>query len=186
MDGMTLLRQASEAGLAVAAQGNKLVIRGPRRAEPVARLLIERKREVLAALSTVRDQETCEPQMTGYRGGTVLDWADGISRLGDILPPAAMRPERWHGFHGRAIAFMDTWATEAAVKGWSGVDLFGCHRERPDARLDCAGLLWFPGTIESMTAATATLVRNTKSRLSYRRRMAAPSEPVVLAWELGK
>lgn len=53
MDGLTLLNRAREAGLAVAAEGDKLVIRGPRRAESVARLLIEHKPEVLAALAPV-------------------------------------------------------------------------------------------------------------------------------------
>jgi hypothetical protein len=51
MDGVTLLRRAREVGLAVAADGDKLVIRGPRCAEPVARLLIEHKPEVMAALA---------------------------------------------------------------------------------------------------------------------------------------
>jgi hypothetical protein len=51
MDGMTLLRRARDAGLAVLAEGDKLVIRGPRRAEPVARLLIEHKPAVMAALA---------------------------------------------------------------------------------------------------------------------------------------
>jgi hypothetical protein len=50
MDGLTLLRRARDAGLNVAADGDKLVIRGPKRAEPVARLLIEHKPEVLATL----------------------------------------------------------------------------------------------------------------------------------------
>jgi hypothetical protein len=50
VDGVILLQRASEAGLAVTAAGDKLVIRGPRRAEPVARLLIAHKPEVLAAL----------------------------------------------------------------------------------------------------------------------------------------
>jgi hypothetical protein len=50
MDGLTLLRRARDAGLAVAAEGDKLVIRGPKRAEPFARLLIEHKLEVMAAL----------------------------------------------------------------------------------------------------------------------------------------
>ena len=51
MDGLTLLRRAREAGLAVATEGEKLVIRGPKRAEKVARLLIEHKPDVLAALA---------------------------------------------------------------------------------------------------------------------------------------
>jgi hypothetical protein len=51
MDGLTLLRRTHEAGLKVAVEGDKLVIRGPKRAEPVARLLIECKLEVMAALA---------------------------------------------------------------------------------------------------------------------------------------
>jgi hypothetical protein len=50
MDGLTLLRRARDAGLAVVTEGEKLVIRGPRRAEAIARLLIEHKPEVMAAL----------------------------------------------------------------------------------------------------------------------------------------
>ena len=51
MDGLTLLRRARDAGLDVAADGNKVVIRGPKRAEAIARLLIEHKPEVMAALA---------------------------------------------------------------------------------------------------------------------------------------
>jgi len=51
MDGMMLLRRARDAGLAVKAQGDKLVIRGPKEAEPVALLLIEHKPAVIAALA---------------------------------------------------------------------------------------------------------------------------------------
>jgi hypothetical protein len=51
VDGMTLLHRAEEAGLAVKAEGDKLVIRGPKRAEPVARLLLDNKPRILAALA---------------------------------------------------------------------------------------------------------------------------------------
>jgi hypothetical protein len=50
MDGLTLLRRAQDAGLAVDVDGNTLVIRGPKRAEHLARLLIEHKLDVMAAL----------------------------------------------------------------------------------------------------------------------------------------
>jgi hypothetical protein len=52
LDGVTLLRQAGAAGLAVTAEGDKRVIRGPKRAELVARLLIQHKPKVLAALAS--------------------------------------------------------------------------------------------------------------------------------------
>jgi hypothetical protein len=51
MDGLTLLQQARAAGLAVRAEGDRLCVRGPRRAEALARLLLDHKAQVLAALA---------------------------------------------------------------------------------------------------------------------------------------
>src|SRR5262245_8286942 len=51
MDGMTLLEQARSAGLTVLVQGDKLVIRGPRRAGPLAERLLAHKGEVIGALA---------------------------------------------------------------------------------------------------------------------------------------
>jgi hypothetical protein len=51
MEGLTLLREARAVGLSLARDGDELVIRGPRRAEPVARMLLARKPEVIRALS---------------------------------------------------------------------------------------------------------------------------------------
>ena len=50
MDGLALLAEARDAGLEVRARGNRLVIRGPKRAENVARLLLDQKPVVLDAL----------------------------------------------------------------------------------------------------------------------------------------
>ena len=47
MDGMTLLEQARLAGLTVIVQGDKLIIRGPRRAGSVAEQLLAHKGEVI-------------------------------------------------------------------------------------------------------------------------------------------
>ena len=51
MDGLSLLMQARAAGLTLAAEGQNLVIRGPKRAEPVVRLLAAHKAAVVAALA---------------------------------------------------------------------------------------------------------------------------------------
>jgi hypothetical protein len=58
MDGLTLLRRAYDVGLRLEASGDKLVIRGPKRAAPVVKLLAEHKAVVLAALAdTAHDAE---------------------------------------------------------------------------------------------------------------------------------
>ncbi len=52
MDGVTgILAEAAEAGLAVCVDGGKLIVRGPRRHEALARELLARKPEVIAFLS---------------------------------------------------------------------------------------------------------------------------------------
>lgn len=48
---MTLLERARSAGLTVAVRGDKLVIRGPRRAGPLAEMLLAHKGDVLRALT---------------------------------------------------------------------------------------------------------------------------------------
>ena len=52
MDGLTLLREARQAGLVVVEDGGRLVVRGPRRLESEAQHLLAHKVQVLRALAT--------------------------------------------------------------------------------------------------------------------------------------
>ena len=101
MDGLTLLRQAREAGLAVALDGDRLVIRGPKRAEPVARLLIQNKPEVVAALAGPSDWRARHREALAYWGA--LHPLEEAARLawGEL-------GNRWHRlrsaiFHGLGV-----------------------------------------------------------------------------------
>ena len=92
MDALTLLARAHGAGLAVAIAGGKLVVRGPRRAEPMVRLLAEHKPVVMAALATdwsIRRREALA------RWGA-LHGAEEAARLawGELLG-------HWHRLHGK-------------------------------------------------------------------------------------
>jgi hypothetical protein len=51
MDALALLRRAVEAGLRVEPAGDKLMVRGPKNAAPMVKLLAEHKAEILAALA---------------------------------------------------------------------------------------------------------------------------------------
>jgi hypothetical protein len=51
MDAVALLDRAQEAGLRLEPVGDKLLVRGPKRAEAVVKLIAKHKAEVLAALS---------------------------------------------------------------------------------------------------------------------------------------
>ena len=61
MDGVNLILAAEAAGLTVQAAGDKLVIRGPRRAEAVAKLLLARKPLVMAALRALAALQSPAP-----------------------------------------------------------------------------------------------------------------------------
>ena len=62
---VSLLDEARAAGLTLRADGDKLIIRGPRSAEPVARRLIDRKAEVLAALTDSHEPQPLAPRLPG-------------------------------------------------------------------------------------------------------------------------
>jgi len=94
MDGVSLLRRAGEAGLRVAAQGNKLVIRGPRRAEPVVRLLLTHKPAVIAALAAnwrVRHREA------------LAHWSTLHSTAQAARRAWGEMEDRWYRLHGARV-----------------------------------------------------------------------------------
>jgi hypothetical protein len=115
MEGLTLLRQAHEAGLAVAIDGDSLVIRGPKRAGPLARLLIANKPLVLAALAPAK--AVCEPnKVAGCGPSEAACWrrrfhVPVLARelIGDRSRAGAERLAfgdlvvEWHGEHGERM-----------------------------------------------------------------------------------
>ncbi len=58
MVAVNLLQEAEAAGLAVRVEGNRLVVRGPKSAADIAERLLDRKAEVIEALSAEWDTET--------------------------------------------------------------------------------------------------------------------------------
>lgn len=92
MDGVTLLQRAKAVGLRVMAEGDKLVIRGPKRAEPVAQQLIQHKPAVMAALADTKRFEVPD-------GWTAESWRDRLRHLADrcepIVPDRARELREW-------------------------------------------------------------------------------------------
>jgi hypothetical protein len=52
MEALVILREAEQAGLKLRVEGDRLVVSGPRGAEPIVRRLAEHKAEIMAALAT--------------------------------------------------------------------------------------------------------------------------------------
>jgi hypothetical protein len=120
-----------------------------------------------------------------YDGGAPRAWAEGFARLDRAQPPGDVPDRRWRQFIDDAGRFMDGgWPAKAAGLGWGPLDLFGCDRHKPFARVDRLGLLWLLNgrTIVALTADSATIETASGGRLTYRR---TPNDPCrVLAWSL--
>ena len=127
MDALTLLARAHEAGLAVAIAGGKLVVRGPRRAEPMVRLLAEHKPVVMAAFAA--DWRTRYREALARWGA--LHGAEEAARLawGELL-------SHWHRRHGKRAPEWQCAACGQAIGGLAALTLADGNRVHLD-RLDC-------------------------------------------------
>jgi hypothetical protein len=120
-------------------------------------------------------------------GGASREWAEALAQLDPDKPPGDVPKARLLRFIDDCGRFLgDGWARQAAAFGWEPLDLFGCDRERPFARIDRAGLLWLLNgrKLVALTADTATIETPVGAHQTYRRGSIAHSE-VTLAWELG-
>src|SRR6266478_6719489 len=96
MEGLTLLREARAAGLSLARDGDELVIRGPRRAEPVARLLLSRKAEVIQALADATGWPARHHEALAHWRALHPEEAVGLA-WGELQ-------DRWHKLHGERVS----------------------------------------------------------------------------------
>jgi hypothetical protein len=162
-----------------------------------ADLVSERSGETLETTSAVRrptgaalarwdEAEEERAAIVEHDGEIPRAWAEGFARLRPERPLADVSPKRWQQFIDDIGRFLDAgWAEKASALGWGPLDLFGCDRERPFARLDHAGLLWLLNgdRLAELDCHRAVIERSTVSPQVFRRRPLAVGE-VVLAWEL--
>ena len=121
-----------------------------------------------------------------YDGGAPRTWAEALARLDPANPPADVPLARWQQFIDDCGHFLDLgWANRAEAFGWEPLELFGCDRERPLARYDHMGLLWFihGRKLVALTPQTATIDTLTGSLQIYRR-VPIDFDRAVVAWSL--
>jgi hypothetical protein len=130
MDALSLLARAHDAGLAVAIVGDKLVVRGPQRAEPLVRLLAVHKPAVMAALAADWQARHCEA-LVYWRA---LHPADEAERLawGEL-------EDRWHRLHGHCVPQWQCAGCRKPIGGLPVLDLSDRKRVHFDGAhgLDC-------------------------------------------------
>lgn len=106
MDSLTLLAEARRAGLTVRADGERLTVSGPRRCESLAKLLLEHKPAVMAALKfDMPDGWTAESWIRRLRymseicihptrADELRKWADGLALAAGIESEEQNGPHR--------------------------------------------------------------------------------------------
>jgi hypothetical protein len=113
-------------------------------------------------------------------------WAGAVARLDPNQPPGDVPAHRWSQFIENCGVFLEHgWAERAAALGWGPLDLFGCDRERPFARIDHQGLLWLldDNRIVELHRDKARIETRTGALQTYRRGPVDVGR-VGLAWEL--
>jgi hypothetical protein len=121
-----------------------------------------------------------------HNGEGARAWAEGLAQLDSTQSPGDVPPNRWLRFIENCRAFLGSpWAERAAALGWGPLDLFGCDRERPFARINHQGLLWLldENRIVELHRDKAKIETSTGAFQTYRRHPVDVGR-VVLAWEL--
>jgi hypothetical protein len=123
--------------------------------------------------------------LIGCDGGAPRPWAEGLARFDPARPPGDVPLRRWLRFIDDCGMFLDGgWAAKAAALGWGPLDLFGCDRNTPFARVDRQGLLWLLSgrRLVALTDESGIMETPTGGRLTYRR---APNQDgQIPAWEI--
>lgn len=118
-------------------------------------------------------------------GGVPAGWTEGFACLNLAQPPCDVPPHRWVRFIDDAGRFLDGgWAERAAALGWGPLEVFGCNRWAPFARIDQAGLVWLLNgrPLIAMTEAAAVIACAAGVHQTYRRVAGQPGR--VLAWDI--
>lgn len=113
------------------------------------------------------------------------DWAAGLCELEVCACPEGIPARRWQIFRKDAARFAsEGWALQVFRLGWSLLDVFGLHPEKPAERHDAAGVIWLlDGHAVLLVSKTSITVRTSTDRPLniYRRHHPVRAVP---AWEL--
>jgi hypothetical protein len=134
MDAVALLHRAQEVGLRIEPMGDKLLVRGPKRAEAVVKLLAEHKAEVIAVLApSIVNERWWHERFTTK----AFQWF-----LGDRNWETAKRlawgdlENEWHNQHGKRWPAWQCAGCEKPIGGLAALDLPDGNRVHVDP-IDC-------------------------------------------------
>ena len=166
MDALALLHRAQEVGLRVEPMGDKLLVRGPKRAEALVKLLASHKAEVLAALAPHASKSKRGGQERAADGTEARRWRDRLATLivdwfrGDRDWKAAKRlawgdlENEWHYQHGKRWPTWQCAGCDAPIGGSQALNLPDGNRVHFEP-IDCLirfGKRWRGDASEALVA----------------------------------
>ncbi len=98
---------------------------------------------------------------------------------------AGIHIARWRQLTEDADLFLDRWEREAIEIGWTTLDLFGCSRVKPFARIDLAGLISLLDgrPVVELTETAAMVAERGARHQRFVRRLPSPEQ--VALWNFG-
>ena len=116
--------------------------------------------------------------------GVPEEWVQGVGDLLVMPPHPDWKEGGWHTLQGDALRFIQDWAGQAHRLGWDALDLFGVHRTKPTARLDCMGLvpLLKGRPVLALTEDSAAIKAASGGSLTFCRRGTPPVERCLI-WD---
>ncbi len=114
--------------------------------------------------------------------------AQGVAGLFTMAPPTLYLAERWMALREDAYRFLSGRAAQAHRLGWTDFDVFGIHRNRPQVRIDCMGLvpLLRGREVAALSEDQAAIKTANDKTLTYRRKIGPRPDGACLLWELSQ
>jgi hypothetical protein len=112
------------------------------------------------------------------------DWIDGLGHMQRRTCPIAITPKHWLQLEDAAKRFLELWGEQAAGLGWSALDVFGCHPERPSDRYDCMGLVWTVTGADLQAMGSGVAALRTRSGRLITVSKSADVHERILIWDL--
>ncbi len=175
MQAAELIRIVGQAGGHLDPDGDSLLVEAP---EPLPGPIMTELRAHKAEVIDFLTRPVARVVLLHCPPGVPETWTQGMADLLAMACPASCPAERWKVLREDAYTFLRDHAARAHEVGWTVLDLFGVHRTRPWARLDCMGLvpLMSGATIVSLSYIEAVIEKPSGARLTFRRCGQVPSE----------
>ena len=182
MQAADLIRAVEQAGGHLEPDGDGLMVEAPAPLpESIMTELRAHKTEVIDFLN----RPVARVVLLHYPPGVPETWTQGICDLLVMACPASCPAERWSVLREDAYHFLRDHAAQAHELGWTMLDLFGVHPEKPWVRFDNMGLVPVlnGARVTALSDIEAVIEKPSGARMTFHRHGQVPGETCLL-WNL--